>query len=306
MNAAERTVDELTALTARTRRYLRKVQAYAVVPDKPVVEVSYPCIVLNADDGHYPFTDDATLRLAWARAQELSKLTGIRAIYHVEHEGADYAGMSFFSQDYSADTLWEEEQYCEQLRWKLARYNRVILGKSNHMDRPTKHFIRDEATADQRAYQQATHEGPLDKLAAEHQGLVRVNSPVVQIGDAVYCHFDDYLGMPGATVRRVWEHIGSNGYWRGVREPVRLIRAGHTHGIWEGELIGTTVVACEVGCGTWIQPYNAKATKIKGYGRKPWFNAFVLDAFDKRGRAILDRCQLVKVGLARLPKWARK
>lgn len=292
----------IDGLEIKTRAYLKSKRAYSVRPGNPIVDVKFPCVVAYHDDGHYPFTDFATVRLVWARAQELARLCGVRRIYAIEHEGADFAGMSTFPKDYASDTLAEERGYCALLRWKLTRYDGVFLGKSNHLDRPTKHYTREAQTSDQREYNSKTHRGPLEELADEHGGLVRVNSPVVQVGDAVYCHFDDFLPLPGSTARRVAEHIGANGYWRGVKEPVRAGRTGHTHGIWEGEIFGTTATWAEVGCGTYIQPYVAKNTKIKGYGRKPWFNAAMLDVFDKTGRLVLDRSQLLKIGLARLPE----
>ena len=278
----------LRRFEAECREIVRR--AYRGLSRDARIRARFPCRVVFLDDLHVPFTDSSVVE------EVVRREAG--ADYLVTFEVATFDAFSRFDQTYLDEPAAEQTLAARLLTELAGHFGEVVCGTSNHMDRPEKGIVRN-LRPEQQEYVLANLR---DVYAAIREaGIRHVASPFIQIGDAIFAHFDRTLGTPGATPQELLKRVRSHHDVYGLSADPAACFTGHTHRVAQVPMEGGKGYLYEVGCGTYLPPYVLRSTrggKIRNYRMACGYGVAV---FDSRGRIDLTESRAVHLGWARLP-----
>ena len=279
---------EISHLRAKCNTILRK--AYKGQVSDGLFKAKFPCRVIFFDDLHAPFTDTDALKKVIERERGADIL--------VTFETINFDAFARFDQTYLSDPELDEDAGLALLRMLKGAFGTVVAGTSNHVKRPEKALAKLLRPEQQEYFLNRVRR--FADVAAE-LGIVSVDGSLVQIGDAVFCHYDRAMVTPGKTPERALHRIRAYGDLFGLKGEVRAVFTGHTHRVSQTPMAGGQGYLYEVGCGTYVPPYALDHAKGGGWAGYRMATGYGVAVFDSRGRIDLTESRAVHLGWARLP-----
>lgn len=266
-------------------------RAYAGVTTNCAIPAKFPCRVIFLDDLHVPFTD-------WEIIERVIEREA-GADYLVSHEIINFDGFARFDQTYLSDPDAEERTALALLERLRQHFGTVVCGTSNHMQRPEKLIAR--------ALRPEQQEYVLQRLRTVFEGIaslgiIQIASPILQIGDAIFGHYDRSLITPGATPARMRARVAAYDDVFGWNANVRAVFTGHTHRVTMTPFRGGRGYQYEVGCSTFLPPYALDHARGGPWSEIRMACGYGLAEFDSDGRIDLTESRAVHLGWARLPR----
>jgi len=283
---------QLESELGRLRRACQDVirRAYRNVCRNARLDLAFPCRAVFLDDLHVPFTDWDVVRAVIEREGGADCL--------IMFEAVNFDAFSRFDQTYLSDPSQEETIAAGLFELLAGSFGKVVCGQSNHMLRPIKRITR-ELRPEEQEYVLQRLLTVYDRM--EDLGIARIDSPMIQIGDAVFGHYDRSLLTPGATVRRMRERVEAYADQFGFRLPVRAYFTGHTHRVSQTPVFGGSGYLYEAGCATHLPPYSLDHARSGPWGGYRMACGYGVAQFDRHGRIDLTESRVVHLGWARLP-----
>ena len=286
----ERAMDDgLRALARECEAVVAKAYAGRVAGCE-VPNVKFPCRVVFMDDLHTPFTDFDVVRKVVERERGADLL--------VTFELVNFDAFARFDQTYLCPPTLDEDVATRLVSLLAGQFGRVVCGTSNHVDRPIRALAR-MARPEQLEYFKERLRTFADTIKA--LGVVQIQDTFVQIGDAVFCHFDRALITPGKTPERALNRVRAYGDLFGIKDDVRAVFTGHTHRVSQTPMPGGRGYLYEVGCGTYVPPYALDHAKGGGWAGYRMASGYGVAVFDEHGKIDLTESRAIHVGWARLP-----
>lgn len=261
--------------------------AYFNFSSFPIVKVELPCKVLLIDDEHFPFFEVDNFEKI---------LENEKADYLVTSEILDVQTFSSFPKGYFENLEFIEQKVKEWLDFLSAYFKKIIIVMGNN------HHLRVYKFLEKLPLEQFLYLRNLfttyPRCLGENKKIVPILNSFVQIGRAVFCHFDYYSSLPIRTAQGAYDFL------RKYADVFNLnlidsVWVGHTHCL-RLDYSTEGILLAEIGCMTKLQPYLFDKGKIS-YSRKVrWTQGYGVLYLNKDGLTDYSKSTVKFLGYAKI------
>lgn len=254
----------------------------------PKVQVKTPCKILLVDDEHFPFFDfDSFLTI-------LDEEGGFD--YLATSEIVDLQTFSRWPKRYFEDLNQVEEAVKKWIDFLSKKFKKIIvvLGNNHHL-RLLK-FI-ETLPIDQLTYFRRFFE-IYPPFLKEYEKVIPVLNSFVQIGKAVYCHFDFYSSVPIKTAQEAYNFIRKYADVFHLEE-VDSVWVGHTHCL-RMDFSLERILLAEIGCLTKLHLYLFDRGKISYQRKNRWTLGYGVLYLNKDGSTDYKKSKIGFLGYSNL------
>lgn len=245
---------------------------YQMIDTDVRVRCKYPSKWLIVDDEHFPFCNIEAFKTI---VETDGDADGI-AISEI----VDRQEFSIFPKRSYIDPVKVDQKTGEFVNYLESKFKYgVILMGNNHWLRLLK-WIQKLPNPEQTEILTYLTNGGLPKFTEKIEHFQLIRSFICQIGKAVYCHPEDYLGNPLKTVLRIVDWLRNQGDLFGIND-FDSVWTGHTHRLCLDYSSSKHLIA-EVGCVCHQQPYTLTGKLAHG-SKGRWTMGYGVLCLDKNG-----------------------
>lgn len=260
-----------------------------ILDNKAYKHIKLPAKVLYFDDEHIPFLNvdciDTMLRLDGD------------ADGYVTGEIINFDAFAVYIKNYISNPLKEDEIAGQLTKILTHRFKWGFTLDTNHTRRLDK-FLARTSDAIQLDYFRKTFQGVLPSFTRISKKVRYVGQPVLQLGKALFCHFDSFSSTYGKTVEWMEENMMNWADCYGAKD-FDSVWVGHTHNQELHYRYGRLLA--EVGCTCYAQDYLFRGKVTAAHRKFRWVNGYGVIYLNKDGSTDFQKSHLQFLGFAGLP-----
>lgn len=262
-------------------------------PSRPAYQyIELPAKIVYFDDLHLPFTRFDLIEQMLEQEKD--------ADYFVWGEVLNLDAFGTYIKAYLSNPKQEDEIAGRLVELLLTHFKGGFTLENNHLRRLHK-FLASVTDPVQLDFLRHTFDGLLPSFTKLSHKVKYMGSPVVQLGQAVFAHFDTFSSVRGRTPQWVAAELDNYGDAYGIVEPWHVLSVGHTHNLtsnWAGKRLFQ-----EVGCMCWLQDYLFRGKGGAAQRNIRWINGYGVVTLNKDGSVDFRNTGTRFLGLATKPQF---
>lgn len=253
--------------------------------------IKLPAKILLTDDHHLPFADMEMVEEMLSRDGDADGF--------VWGEVINFDAFAVYVKNYISNPEQEDLMAENMVNLYLEHFKYGFTLDNNHMKRLDKMLAR-ILDPIQLAYIRNRFQGLLPTFTHISKKVKYVGLPVVQLGKAVFAHFDDFSSVPGRTVEWVMQGIMNWSDCYGITDDFDSVWIGHTHNQNYHTMYKKMVV--EAGCMCHAQDYLFRGKMSAAHRKFRWVNGYGVVYLQKDGSTDMKKSHTQFLGFAKLPE----
>lgn len=261
-----------------------------ILEDRAYKPIKLPAKILFIDDEHIPFVNMDLI-------EEMLRLDG-DADGFVWGEVLNFDAFAWYIKNYISNPVQEDEVAGKLIDLFLKHFKWGYTLDTNHTRRCEK-LLAGITDPIQLNYLRKTFNGLMPTFSTISKRVKYVGLPVVQLGKAIFAHFDSFSSIAGRTVEWIEDGMLNWDDCYGIKE-FDSCWIGHTHN--QETHFRFQKKVSEVGCLCYAQDYLFRGKMTAAQRKFRWVNGYGVVYLQKDGSTDFKKSHLQFLGFARLPR----